>query len=103
MFEAITPDLIISSPYRVSALKSAALPHRRPTVWDVIFVIMRLLLLEIGAFLRPRLSLSQILVVLVVTSITVEMTTNAAITWLNHRSLDLLMIVLDPLWRGVLC
>lgn len=103
MFESITPDLIIRSPQRVSTFKSAAPPRRRPTVLSVILVIMRLILLEMGAFLRPRLSLSQILVALVVAIVTVGVIVAEGAIWFNQRSFDLLVIVFDPLLKAVLC
>lgn len=103
MSEAITPDLIISSPHLVSTFKSAAPPRRRLTILTVIFVIMRLIMLEIGAFLRPRLSLSQILAALVVSGITTGVIAIEVTIWLNQRSFDLLVIVFDPLLKGALC
>jgi phage terminase large subunit-like protein len=62
---------------------------------------MRLVMLEIVTFLRPRLSLSQ--VVLVFSIVTVGVIAAEGIGWLNHRSFTLLAIVFDPLLKGVLC
>ncbi len=105
MFEAaIIPDLIIiRSPQRVSTFKSAAPPRRRLTVSSVILVIMRLIILEMAAFVRPRLSLSQALVALVVTAVTAGVIGIKISVWLDHSLFDVLVVVFDPLLKGALC